>query len=136
LYEYTGADTIFHVTEQQIGYEGMKIDRMFFEKFEEQVKADPTLQQQVENEQWEQAIDYVTSQLFDRPNEYFNLDKLRRAAGVDRRLSLREILQKIFGLLPYFKSKDELLEDEFQQFLLVNQSKLTEDQGAAVLAMK
>ena len=67
----------------------MKIDRMFFEKFEEQVKADPTLQQQVENEQWEQAIDYVTSQLFDRPNEYFNLDKLRRAAGVDRRLSLR-----------------------------------------------
>ncbi|MFG3825757.1 hypothetical protein ACGI6H_32015, partial [Escherichia coli] len=81
----TGADSIFHVTEQQIGYEGMKIDRMFFEKFEEQVKADPTLQQQVENEQWEQAIDYVTSQLFDRPNEYFNLDKLRRAAGVDRR---------------------------------------------------
>ena len=39
-------------------------------------------------------------------------------------------------MLPYFKSKDELLEDEFQQFLLVNQSKLTEDQGAAVLAMK
>ncbi len=90
----------------------MKIDRMFFEKFEDQVKADPTLQQQVENEQWEQAIDYVASHLFDKPNEYFNLDKLRRAAGVDRRLSLKEILQKIFGLIPYFKSKDELLEDD------------------------
>mgnify|MGYP007095261444 FL=1 len=28
------------------------------------------------------------------------------------------------------------MEDEFQEFLLANQSKLTEDQGAAVLAMK
>ncbi|MDU7580483.1 DEAD/DEAH box helicase family protein [Aeromonas sp.] len=135
-YEHTGSDAIYHLSEQHIGYEGMKIDRMFFEKFEEQVKAVPTLRQQVENGQWEQAINYVTSHLFDKPNEYFNLDKLRHAAGVDRRLSLKEILQKIFGLLPYFKSKDELLEDEFQEFLLANQSKLAEDQGAAVLAMK
>jgi len=136
VYEYTGADAIHQVVEQQIGCEGMKIDRMFFEKFEDQVKADPIVQQQVENEQWEQAIDYVVSHLFDKPNEYFNLDKLRRAAGVDRRLSLKEILQKIFGLIPYFKSKDELLEDGFQEFLLANQSKLAEDQGAAVQAMK
>ena len=78
----------------------------------------------------------MASRLFDMPNEYFNLDKLRRAAGIDRRLSLKEILQKIFGLIPYFKNKDELLEDKFQEFLLANQSKLAEDQGTAVLAMK
>lgn len=136
LYEHTGVDAIHQVAEQIIGYEGMKIDRMFFEKFEDQVKADATLQQQVVNEQWEQAIDYVVTYLFDKPNEYFNLDKLRRAAAVDRRLSLKEILQKIFGMIPYFKSKDELLEDEFQEFLLANQSRLSEDQGSAVLAMK
>jgi type I restriction enzyme R subunit len=136
FYEHTGADILHQVAEQPIGYEGMRIDRMFFEKFEDQVKADATLQQQVENEQWGQAIDYVVAEVFDKPNEYFNLDKLRRAAGVDRRLSLKEILQKIFGLIPYFKSKDELLEDEFQEFLLANQSRLTEDQGVAVLAMK
>ncbi|WP_374987235.1 DEAD/DEAH box helicase family protein [Pseudomonas juntendi] len=136
LYEHTGGDVIHQVAEQPIGYEGMKIDRMFFEKFEDQVKADVILQHQVESEQWEQAIDYVVAHLFDKPNEYFNLDKLRRAAAVDRRLSLKEILQKIFGLIPYFKSKDELLEDEFQEFLLANQSRLSEDQGTAVLAMK
>ena len=136
LYEHTGGDVIHQVAEQPIGYEGMKIDRMFFEKFEDQVKADVILQHQVESEQWEQAIDYVVAHLFDKPNEYFNLDKLRRAAAVDRRLSLKEILQKIFGLIPHFKSKDELLEDEFQEFLLANQSRLSEDQGTAVLAMK
>lgn len=136
LYEHTGIDSVALVEEQQIGHEGMKIDRMFFEKFENQVKSDRTLQKQVENEQWQQAIDYVVTQLFDKPNEYFSLEKLRRAAGVDRRLTLKEILQKIFGLIPYFKSKDELLEDEFQEFLLANQGQITEDQGGAVLAMK
>jgi type I restriction enzyme R subunit len=45
------------------------------------------------------------------------LDKLRKAAGVDRRLTLREILEKIFGLIPRFKSKDELLEEEFSKFI-------------------
>lgn len=135
-YVHTGSDAIYQVAEQQVGYEGMKIDRMFFEKFEDQVKADTTLQQQVELEQWDLASDYVISNLFDKPNEYYNLEKLRRAAGVDRRLSLKEILQKIFGLIPYFKNKDEILEDEFQEFLLANQSKLAEDQGVAVLAMK
>jgi len=36
---------------------------------------------------------------------------------VDRRLTLREILEKIFGLIPRFKSKDELLEEEFSKFV-------------------
>jgi type I restriction enzyme, R subunit len=135
-YEHTGADALNHVAEEQVGFGGMKIDRMFFEKFEDQVKADATVQQQVEGEQWDLAAEYVASQLFDKPSEYFNLDKLRKAAGVDRRLTLKEILQKIFGLIPYFKNRDELLEDKFQEFLLANQSLIGEDQGAAVQAMK
>jgi type I restriction enzyme R subunit len=36
---------------------------------------------------------------------------------VDRRLGLREILEKIFGLIPRFKTKDELLEEEFSKFV-------------------
>ncbi|MDD5319327.1 MAG: DEAD/DEAH box helicase family protein [Methylococcales bacterium] len=114
-------DTMNHIQELQIGYEGMKIDRMFFEKFEDKAKDDPVLQQKIEAEHWDQAVDYVVKELFDKPREFFNLDKLRKAAGVDRRLSVREILEKIFGLIPDFKSKDEILEDEFQKFLLDTQ---------------
>jgi type I restriction enzyme R subunit len=40
-----------------------------------------------------------------------------RFAAVDRRISLREILEKVFGLIPRFKSKDELLEEEFDKFV-------------------
>ena len=53
----------------------------------------------------------MNREVFDKPEEYYTLDKLRKAAAVDRRLTLREILEKIFGLIPRFKSKDELLHD-------------------------
>lgn len=135
-YEHQGADALKLLAEQAIGTQGMKIDRMFFEGFESTVKADPVLQRQVDNEQWDQAIEYVTTQLFDKPSEFYNLDKLRRAAGVDRRLTLREILEKIFGLIPYFKNKDELLEDEFQKFLLDQPADALNKHADAIVALK
>jgi len=138
-YHHTAPDTITAQEETQIGFQGMKVDRMFFEKFEDTVKADPVLAQQVEGGQWEQAIDYVATELFDKPNEYFNLDKLRRAAGVDRRLGLREILEKAFGLITGFKSKDDILEEEFEKFLLDQQNATgfsADSTASAVQAMK
>ena len=135
-YEHRGDDALKLLAEQAIGPQGMKIDRMFFEGFENVVKADPVLQRQVDNEQWDQAIDYVTTHLLDKPAEFYTLDKLRRAAGVDRRLTLREILEKIFGLIPYFKGQDELLEDEFQKFLLDQPPDALSQHADAVVAMK
>jgi type I restriction enzyme R subunit len=118
LHISTRPDAIASTAETQVGLEGMKIDRMFFNKFEDKAKTDPVLQEKVEAEQWDQAVDHVIANMFEKPDEYFNLEKLRKAAGVDRRLSVREILEKIFGRIPGFKSKDDLLDDEFQKFLL------------------
>jgi type I restriction enzyme R subunit len=116
-YEHLGQDILESIQEQKVGLQGMKIDRMFFEKFETKVKEDPAIVKAVEEGKWDQVIDYVNRELFDKPDEYYNLDKLRRAAAVDRRITLREILQKVFGLIPRFKSKDELLEEEFTKFV-------------------
>lgn len=138
-YHHTGIDAIKTQAENQIGFQGMKVDRMFFEKFEDKVKADPVVAGQVGDGHWDQAIDYITTELFDKPAEYFNLEKLRRAAGVDRRLGLREILEKAFGFIPGFKSKDELLEDEFDKFLLDQQNATgfhADSTASAVQAMK
>jgi type I restriction enzyme R subunit len=139
LYHHTATDVITAQEETQIGFQGMKIDRMFFEKFEDAVKANPVVAEQVGNAQWDQAIATITTELFDKPNEYFNLDKLRRAAGVDRRLGLREILEKAFGLIAGFASKDELLEVEFEKFLLDQQNATgfsADSTASAVQAMK
>ena len=116
-YEHLGADILSMVKEETIGYGGMKIDRMFYEKFEDTVRENDFIAASVEAGQWDRVIDYVNKELFDKPAEFYNLDKLRKAAAVDRRLGLREILEKIFGLIPRFKSKDDLLEEEFSKFV-------------------
>ena len=116
-YIHPGEDTLSVLKVEDIGLEGMKIDRMFFSKFEDTVRENETIAEAVEAGQWDRVIDYVNREVFDKPEEFYNLEKLRRAAAVDRRLTLREILEKIFGLIPRFKSKDELLEEEFTKFV-------------------
>jgi type I restriction enzyme R subunit len=116
-YDHLGSDILASIRVEEITAEGMKVDRMFFEKFEDTVRENETIAKAVEAGQWDRVIDYVNREVFDKPEEYYTLDKLRKAAAVDRRLSLREILEKIFGLIPRFKSKDELLEEEFAKFV-------------------
>ena len=116
-YEHLGADILASMRVEEITAAGMKIDRMFFERFEGTVRENETIAKAVEAGQWDRVIDYVNREVFDKPEDYYTLDKLRKAAAVDRRLTLREILEKIFGLIPRFKSKDELLEEEFTKFV-------------------
>lgn len=131
-YEHLGSDIIASIAEETIGFGGMKIDRMFFEKFEDTVRENETIAKAVESGQWDRVIDYVNQEVFDKPEEYYTLDKLRKAAAVDRRLTLREILEKIFGLIPHFKSKDELLEEEFSKFV----ADYKPEEAAAIPAIK
>ncbi len=115
-FEYALADPLKTIKENQIGLEGMKIDRMYFDRFEDVVKEDKAIQKMVVEKDLDAIERYIVDNIFDKPNEYYNLQKLRDAAKVDRRLSLREIIEKMFGYIPYFKSKDELLEEEFEKF--------------------
>lgn len=131
-YQYPGADHMDSIQEEQIGPKGMKIDRMFFDRFADTVRQDETIASAVESGQWDKVIDYINHQVFNKPEEYYTLDKLRKAAAVDRRLTLREILEKIFKLIPRFKSKNELLEEEFNKFIADHKP----DQSEAIPAIK
>ena len=116
-YEHLGSDFLSTIEQEQVGSEGMRVDRMFFDRFADEVREDDFIAQAVEAGQWDRAIDYVNREVFDKPEEYYTLAKLRQAAAVDRRVSLREILEKVFDLIPRFKSRDELLEEEFAKFV-------------------
>lgn len=125
-YENFDEDTLAKIEEEQIGYEGMRIDRMFYDKFEDQVKDDPIIKQHVEKDQWDSAITHANE---NHPND---IDKLRKAAGVDRKLTMREIIEKAFGVIDHFKSKDELLEEEFDKFV----SDYKPENSQAIMPMK
>ncbi len=115
-FEYTGSDYVTQISEQRIGLEGMRIDRMYFQRFEAQVKADPAVQDLVKQGDLESAARMVEEKYFDKPEDYFNLDRLRKAVNTDRLPSLREFLELIFGYIPYIKTREELLDDEFNKF--------------------
>ena len=104
---------------REIGLEGMKIDRMLFGHFEETVKQHSVVEELVLDGNFKVAEDYVREHIFDKPEEYYNLEKLQKSVQVDRRLTLREILERIFNLIPKFKSKDDLLEEECNKFISI-----------------
>ena len=131
-HEHLGADIIASIKVEKIDYKGMKIDRMFFDKFEDTVKDNDFIVASIKAGEWDRVIDHINKEVFDKPEEFYTLDKLRKAAAVDRRLTLREILEKIFNLIPDFKSKDELLEEEFAKFV----ADYKPNEAAAIPAMK
>lgn len=112
-------DKLSVMKEEQVGLEGMKIDRMLFRKFEDRIKMDDIIKKHVELGNWEHVISHIQHEIFDKPEEYFNLEKLRKAAQIDRKVSIREVVEKIFGIIPKFKSKDEMLEEEFDKFISI-----------------
>jgi len=99
---------------------GMKIDRKFFERFEEKLKATPEVRERYERGDIRGAEEVVARDLFNKPEDLFNLDKLRKAVQADRRITLREILAKAFGEIEHFKTKDELLEEELAKFVSIH----------------
>lgn len=117
-YENFEPDPLKSIKETKVGLQGMKIDRMLFEKFEEKVKADEEAKSQYEQGNIAAAQHYIEEKYLNKPAEFFTWDKLRRAAGVDRRLTVKEMLDKVFGAITSFKSKKDLVNDEFEGYIL------------------
>lgn len=117
-FENFNPDPLKTITETKVGLQGMKIDRMFFEKFEDKVKKDATAKERYEQGDYAGTQRYIEETYLEKPVDYFTWDKLRRATGVDRRVTVREMLDKIFGAIPWFKSKKELVNDEFDSYML------------------
>ncbi len=111
-------DPVVMVAEQEVGYDGMKVDQMLF-KFKDRIVMDDVIKKNVQLDNWEYVTTYIQDEIFNKPEEYFTLEKLRKAAKIDRKTSIREVVEKIFGIIPKFKSKDELLEEEFEKFISI-----------------
>jgi type I restriction enzyme, R subunit len=118
-YEYSESDKIATLHEQQVDYKGMKVDRMFFQQFEEKVKTDDEIKQLMEAGDVEVATARAKEKYDNKPEEYFDLEKLRKSLKIDRKIGWRELLELIyFG--NQIKGKDDLLNDEFDKFLSTN----------------
>lgn len=113
-------DPLKTLAEIPIGLKGMKIDRKLFDKFEEIIKKDHIAKERYKKGDVDGVENHIKENIFEKPEEYFNLEKLRKSVKADRRISLREIIEKIFGRINRFKTKDELLEEEVEKFVSIH----------------
>ena len=104
---------------KEVGVQGMRIDREFFQKTEEAIKSDQDIKTAVDNENWDRAIAIVKEKYENQPDLYMNLEKIKRSQNLDRRVTWREVLEKVFGFIDSFKNKDDLLEDECDKFISI-----------------
>ncbi|HPO90428.1 MAG TPA: DEAD/DEAH box helicase family protein [Victivallales bacterium] len=116
IYNSVNPDKITTLHETVVGYNGMKIDRMYFERFEKTIIEHPVIREKAERGQWEELLDYIEKNILNKPEDYFTLEKLRKSIHLDRRITMREIIEKVLGIIPYFKTRDELLNEEFDKF--------------------
>jgi len=118
--EVFNPDKVKELREQAVGLEGMKVDRKLFEKAQQELQEDDDIKSAVENEQWEKAVKIVRDKYENKPQLFLNLEKIRKSENLDRHISWREVLERIFGFIDKFKDKNELLEEECEKFISIH----------------
>ncbi len=119
--DLVSTDKIKTFTESHIGHEGMRIDREGFKRaVKEDILGNDALVTLWNNGDEKEAEEYTKKQIFDKPHHFLNLDKIKKAFNLDRRVSVREFLQVAFGQKDGFEMKDDLLESEWDKFMEVN----------------
>jgi len=93
------------------------VDRKLFDRFQEAVLEDAVIRSAAERENWGIVNARLREHILNKPEHYFTLEKLRRALGVDRRLGAREMVERALGIISRFKSRDEVLNEEFAKFV-------------------
>jgi type I restriction enzyme R subunit len=118
--ELTEPDPIKSIRESSEGVI-MRIDREGFKRVaDKDVAADPILAAMWRNGDITNAEAYVKEKIFDKPDNYLNLERIRRIFDVDRKISVKEVLEVVFGDKETFEMKDELLENEWRNFAAIN----------------
>lgn len=112
-------DPLAHLKVKEPAGKFWKIDLMYWGKFKETITAIDTVKDLVNAGNLKAAEHYVKEHVFDKPEEYFNLEKLRTSVQVDRRLTLAELLERAFDLIPHFKTKAEKLDEECDKFISI-----------------
>jgi type I restriction enzyme, R subunit len=126
----TSPDPMATVIRDEVGLFGMRIDReMYRERFAQQaseaVATDPVLRQAYDAEDWPAVEERVRRLLFEKPQEFWNLPKLQAVFKTDRLPSLREILARVFGLIPSIPTRGQLADEAFERFVTSQETNAT-----------
>lgn len=121
-------DKLKYQTTTVIDGQGMRIDREMFRKFKEDLQNDKEFTTLYDTNRGE-ALDYLKNKVFDKPNHFMNLEKIRNFFKLDRKLSLGEALDIVMGKIEMPKTKPQIIHDTFNDAVLTKEltDELTDD---------
>ena len=118
-YENLNPDNIASFNEIKITKNGMKIDRELFNSFSKKIANDSFIRNEYNKGNLNSIKDYLIQNVFDKPSEYYNLDKIKASLNINRRITIEELLDYIFKNIE-IKNKEEILKEEFLKFINAN----------------
>ena len=108
-------DPLAEIKEILISNKGMKIDRDLYPSFKRKVTENQLMRELVQRKNFNEAEKYLYEKVIDKADEYFSLEKLRKSLGIDRKISMKEILLHAFDHIPHIPSQRECLDEEFDK---------------------
>jgi type I restriction enzyme R subunit len=119
----TSPDPMKTVEDKAVGQWGMRIDReMYRDRFAHQandaVASDAILRDAFDAEDWPAVEERIRRLLFEKPEDFWNLPRLQEVYKTDRAPSLREILAKIFGVIPSIPTREQLADEAYERFVV------------------
>lgn len=112
-------DVVVTSEEQDFGKYGMRIDQEMFKNFIKEQRADSNLNK-LDKENRTMAVQYLKDKVFDKPKFFMNLDKISKAFKINRRIDADEALELIMGRIDEPKTKQELLDEKFDEIIALN----------------
>jgi len=83
------------------------------------------LREAYDAEDWPAVEERVRRLLFEKPQAFWNLPKLQEVYRTDRLPSLREILARVFGLIPNIPTRGQLADEAFERFIATQETNAT-----------
>ena len=110
-------DKVINTDTEMIGNEGMRVDREMFGNFQKSKQVEEL--SKLADDDREKAKDFLKKEVFDKPQFFMNLEKLRKIFNLDRYLlGLDEALDLITGKINKPKRRQELLKQYFSELIV------------------
>ena len=123
-------DALAAATYIEIGLEGMRIDRMFFQEFGDEVRRDPDIARAARGDDWEAVLRYIDERILHRgriglsggetaegaPERKTAMDYIRSIVERRDEESLSDLFSRLFGRSIRLSWKDRLLDEAFEAF--------------------
>jgi type I restriction enzyme, R subunit len=123
---YTGSDNVKEIKQEQVGLDGMKIDREMFKPVDrnitEKIEAMPEAQKLKGEDRVYDLATFFEKHILNKPEEYWTMQKISREHNMKRMLDPIEYIEFLTGKRREFKSDDEFVQDFFERFYITDKA--------------